>query len=95
MLLAMTKPIRLDAESERRLQELAKATGKPADDIIRDALEAWAAKLQASTGRRSKRTPAEKGAAIEAIVARFKELPVLDPRPADEIVGYDEIGVPR
>ena len=91
----MNKPFQLDGDAERRLRELVEATGKPADDIIRDALEAWAAKVPPSTGRRPKRSPAEKGAAIDKIVARFKTLPVLDARPADEIVGYDEIGVPR
>jgi hypothetical protein len=91
----MNKPFQLDAEVEHRLQELAEATGKSADDIIRDALEAWAANVRPSVQRRRKRSPAEKGAAIEAIVARLKKLPVLDPRPADEIVGYDEIGLPR
>ena len=39
----MNKPFQLDGDAERRLRELAEATGKPADDIIRDALEAWAA----------------------------------------------------
>jgi antitoxin VapB len=91
----MNKPFKLAADAERRLRELAEATGKPADDIIRDALDAWAAKVQPSGSRRPKRSPAEKGAAIDEIVARFKTLPVLDPRTADEIVGYDEIGVPR
>jgi hypothetical protein len=42
--------------------------------------------VQPSGRRRPKRSPAEKGAAIDEIVARFKKLPVLDPRPADEIV---------
>lgn len=91
----MNKPFELDAEAERRLMELAEVTGKPADDIIRDALEAWAAKVQPSARGRSKRSPAEKGAAIDEVVARFRKLPILDPRPADEIVDYDEIGVPR
>ena len=95
MLLGMNKPLKLDAEAERLLRELAEATGKPADDIIRDALDAWAAKAQPSVRRRPKRSPAEKGAAIDEIVSRFKKLPVLDPRAADEIVGYDEIGMPR
>ena len=91
----MNKPFQLDADAERRLRELVEATGKPADDIIRDALEAWAAATQQSDSRRTKRTPAEKGAAIDEVVARLKTLPVLDARPTDEIVGYDEIGAPR
>jgi hypothetical protein len=91
----MNKPFQLDEDAERRLRELAEATGKPADDIIRDALEAWAATAQHTDPRRTKRTPGEKGAAIDEIVARLKTLPVLNPRPADEIVDYDEIGAPR
>ena len=86
----MNKPFQLDEEAERRLQELVEATGKPADDIIRDALEAWATATQQSDSRGTKRTPAEKGAAIDAVVARLKTLPVLDARSADEIIGYDE-----
>jgi hypothetical protein len=30
-----------------------------------------------------------------AIVRHFDSLPVLDHRSADEILGYDEIGLPR
>jgi hypothetical protein len=88
----MNKPFQLDADAERRLQELVEATGKPADDIIRDALEAWAAATQQSDSRRTKRTPAEKGAGIDEVVARLKTLPVLDPRSADEIVGNCRLG---
>ena len=32
---------------------------------------------------------------IREILARIDALPVRDPRPADEILGYDEHGVPR
>jgi len=32
---------------------------------------------------------------IDAICARIASLPVLDSRSADEILGYDEFGVPR
>jgi hypothetical protein len=31
---------------------------------------------------------------IEEILRRVDSLPALDPRPADEIVGYDENGAP-
>lgn len=33
-------------------------------------------------------------ATIEEALARLDELPVLDDRPADEIIGYDEYGLP-
>jgi antitoxin VapB len=32
---------------------------------------------------------------LNAIAERSAQLPVLDPRPADEILGYDAEGVPR
>jgi antitoxin VapB len=32
---------------------------------------------------------------LDAILARFDALPVLDPRSPDEILGYDEFGLPR
>jgi antitoxin VapB len=44
------------------------------------------------------RTPAEIDAIVEeakAIVRRFDSRPVLDNRSAEEILGYDEIGLPR
>jgi antitoxin VapB len=31
---------------------------------------------------------------LAAILARFDALPVLDPRSPDEILGYDEFGLP-
>ena len=32
---------------------------------------------------------------VDAITRKLAALPVLDPRPADEILGYDEFGIPR
>jgi hypothetical protein len=32
---------------------------------------------------------------IRAIAARCSKRPVVDPRSADEIIGYDEFGLPR
>ena len=31
---------------------------------------------------------------VEQLQRRVRELPLLDPRSADEIIGYDEIGLP-
>jgi hypothetical protein len=31
----------------------------------------------------------------EAIIARVASMPLLDARTADEIIGYDEFGLPR
>jgi antitoxin VapB len=38
---------------------------------------------------------AERAARLMAHGKRFAALPVLDPRSADEIIGYDEVGLPR
>ena len=32
---------------------------------------------------------------LDATLAKIRALPVLDPRTADEILGYDEYGIPR
>ena len=34
-------------------------------------------------------------ARVDALIARIGALPVLDPRKPDEILGYDDFGVPR
>ena len=49
-------------------------------------------RLQAAPARR--KTPEEKRAVTDKIAAEFAALPVLDNRSADEILGYDENGLP-
>lgn len=49
---------------------------------------------------RSERARSQKGKAIdranvEKIVERLKSYPVVDDRPAEELLGYDEHGLPR
>ena len=43
----------------------------------------------------SRRTPEDIERSLNEIVMRVAALPVLDSRSADEIIGYDEFGVPR
>jgi len=46
----------------------------------------------------AKKPPKQRGrffATIKRILKRAWELPRLDPRTADEIIGYDEHGLPR
>jgi antitoxin VapB len=38
---------------------------------------------------------AQRAARLLAHGRAFAALPVLDPRPLDEILGYDEVGLPR
>ena len=77
----------LSIKSERADQlarDLAELTGASITDAVTASLEA-----QLELERRRRRRPA-----LGDIVERFRELPVLDKRPPDEIIGYGEHGLP-
>jgi antitoxin VapB len=74
--------------TERLARELARETGESLTTAIRRALEERLARLE---GRRS---PSDKLALAQTILRRVDALPVRDARPADEILGYDERGLP-
>jgi len=88
-----------DAETERLARQLAQATGKPVPTVVREAI---AAKAEADGLQMA--PPLDQSEAslardellvrITEITAGFASLPVRDPRPADEIIGYDELGLP-
>jgi antitoxin VapB len=76
-------------EADRLARELAAATGETLTDAIINALKE---RLRRQRGRvRGPRLRDE----IRAIRRRCAALPILDDRRADEILGYDEHGVPR
>ena len=76
-------------EADRLARELARRTGESLTDAVINALQE---RLRREQGRtRGPRLRDE----IRAIRRRCAALPVLDPRSADEILGYDETGVPR
>jgi antitoxin VapB len=76
-------------EADRLARELAAATGETLTDAIINALRE---RLRRQRGRvRGPRLRDE----IRAIRRRCAALPILDDRSADEILGYDEHGVPR
>lgn len=77
-----------DPEADRLARALAEATGESLTTAIRRALEE---RLQRETRRARPQLAAE----VRRIQERLARLPVLDPRPADEILGYDEHGLPR
>lgn len=75
-------------ETEQLARELAKETGETITEGIKKSLQD---RLQRVRGRRhAKRLPEE----IEDILQRMDALPILDNRPEDEILGYDELGLP-
>ena len=75
--------------TERLAAELARLTGQTKTEAVTDALQD---RLDRLRRERSGRTLADE---LNAIALRCARQPVLDPRPADEIIGYDKNGLPR
>jgi len=78
-----------NAEAETLASELAKQTGESKTDAVIKALRD---RLSRVRRERSGRRLADE---LEDIAKHCAGLPVLDARSADEILGYDEHGLPR
>lgn len=78
-----------DQETERLARALAERTGETLTVATRRALEE---RLRRVANNARKTALLEDLAAIRR---RWKAMPVLDSRGADEIIGYDEKGLPR
>ncbi len=89
----MTISLALDDDTEILARRLAEVTGKSLPEIVRQAIEAEAAKVGLDQPAAVLRQDIL--ARMIEITDGFKELPVLDVRPADDIIGYDEHGLPR
>ena len=77
-----------DPKTERSVRELAAATGETVTMAVRKAAEERLERIRRGGAGRSL---AEE---ILEIGRRCAALPDLDTRPADEILGYDERGLP-
>ena len=77
-----------DSETERLAKALAERTGETITMATRRALEDRLRRL----GSHMRKTALLED--LEAIQRRWNALPVLDNRTADEILGYDENGLP-
>jgi antitoxin VapB len=86
----MTTTLPADPETERLAKEIARVTGKPLPTVLREAVAATA---EAAGVVPPPRRPLDMDK-IRAILARVDALPIFDPRPANEIIGYDERGLP-
>lgn len=76
-------------EADRLARELAAATGESLTEAVLTALRE---RLQRERGRtRGRNLEAE----LRAIRERCSRLPVIDARTPDEILGYDDHGLPR
>jgi antitoxin VapB len=87
----MTIALSVDSETAHLARELARATGKPLQTILREAIEKTAI-AEGVVPPPNRRVDMNK---VGEILARIDALRVLDSRSADEIIGYDEHGLPR
>jgi antitoxin VapB len=76
-------------EAEELAERVARLAGTTKTDAVTQALREKLARLERG---RLRRTLADE---LEEIARRCDELPVRDARPADEILGYDDLGLPR
>jgi antitoxin VapB len=85
----MTTTLPADPETERLARKVAKARGQPLSTVVRDAIEASAREAGLLVEGHSHLTVAAKRRRLLEIAQRSAARPILDPRPADEILGYD------
>lgn len=79
-----------DPETDRLARQLAELTGESITSALRQALQARIESVQGTRRRESART----SAVLDEVAARGRARAVLDPRTPDEIIGYDESGLP-
>jgi antitoxin VapB len=78
-----------NAEAERLAGALAKLTGETKTEAVTRALRDRLKRLKRD---RSQRRLADE---LDGIALHCARLPILDSRPLEEILGYDEHGLPR
>jgi antitoxin VapB len=78
-----------DDEADRLARRLAADTGESLTVAIREAVRERLRRVEGRTAAPRLRDE------LRAIRKRCARLPVLDPRSPDEILGYDEHGLPR
>jgi antitoxin VapB len=80
-----------DPEVDSLARQLATRTGETVAEAVKQALRERLARTPPS--RLSPEEKERRRRDIDAIVAKFRALPVLDDRSPDEILGYNEQGV--
>jgi antitoxin VapB len=78
-----------NSETEKLAEELAKLTGETKTEAVTQALRDRLARL------RRERTRRRLADELDEIAQHCAQLPVLDSRTPDEILGYDEYGLPH
>ena len=75
------------AKVDQLAKRLARLTGEDIETALERAIEERLSRVAPPA-------PADRKAAIESFIERVSQLRVLDPRPVDEMVGYDGFGLP-
>lgn len=86
-----------DPELERLVRQEAARRGESEREVLRRALGALGGPSEVVHAPALLATPEEQARrdqVIREIQDRMAQLPVLDPRPAEEILGYGENGLP-
>lgn len=71
------------AKADQLAQRIARLTGEDIETVLEDRLSRVALPV-----------PANRKAAMDSFFQRLSRMSVLDPRPVDEVVGYDGCGLP-
>lgn len=79
-----------DEKADRLARELAQVTGETLTEAVTRAIEERLGRFR----RRSEAEIEARRRAMIEVIEEIKKLPVLDPRSPDEIIGYDEHGLP-
>ena len=79
-----------DEETDRLVRKLAQQAGVSFTAAIR-----LAGRNELDKRRSPARNPARIREAVRELQDEVRKLPILDPRTPDEIIGYDEHGLPR
>lgn len=91
----MTDSVNIDSETELLLDELARVSGKTRDVVLKEAVRARARAAGAEMPPRAPTDVEARKRRIMEAADRISAMPILDDRLADEIMGYDERGMPR
>lgn len=90
--------IELSPDVEALLQAKAAGTGRTPDEVLREAL----ARVGAPAPWRNSVAERPQNLSRNALIAAMEEIsvrsaarPLADPRSLDEIIGYDDFGLPR
>ena len=81
-------------ELERQLRALADQRGESVEDVLFQLTGTTASQAAPANRAETQQEREARLAEVQRIIDRFAALDVQDPRTPDEIIGYDEHGLP-